>query len=104
MDYLHNTVHCIHRDLKPENILITEFGHVMLSDFGTITNRDNDNVSQKSICGTILYLAPEAIQGETITDAVDIWAIGCILYLLFTGCFLFEGEDEFDLFVSSSVE
>ena len=85
--------------------MITEFGHVMLSDFGTITNNDNDSTARNStVCGTILYLAPEAIHCETITDAVDIWAIGCILYLMFTGCFLFEGEDEFDLFVVLTLE
>lgn len=72
----------------------------MLSDFGTITNRDQNTLSRNStVCGTILYFAPEIIQKGTITEAVDIWSIGCILYLMFTGCFLFEGEDEFHLFV-----
>ena len=59
------------------------------------------------MCGTILYLAPEvylclcnhgqSLHGGVITAAVDIWSIGCILYLLYTGCFLFEGEDEYML-------
>ena len=98
VDYLHNSAHLIHRDLKPENILITETGHIMLSDFGTITTRDNDLTKRRNtMCGTILYLAPESLQGGNVTAAVDIWSIGCITYLLYTGCFLFEGENELNV-------
>ena len=61
VDYLHNITHLIHRDLKPENILISDSGHVMLSDFGTITTRNvaGNPRRRNSMCGTILYLAPE---------------------------------------------
>ena len=53
--------HLIHRDLKPENILISDSGHVVLSDFGTITNRNVEGKPKRrnTMCGTILYLAPE---------------------------------------------
>lgn len=94
IDYLHNTVHLIHRDLKPENILITETGHIMLTDFGTIISNTQEQTRRNTMCGTILYLAPEVIQGDPLSAAVDMWSIGCIMYLLFTGCFIFEGEDE----------
>ncbi|KAK8804735.1 hypothetical protein WA171_006702 [Blastocystis sp. BT1] len=98
VDYLHNVAHLIHRDLKPENILITDSGHIMLSDFGAITTSNNDYTKRRNtMCGTILYLAPESLHGGVITSAVDIWSIGCILYLLYTGCFLFEGEDELNV-------
>lgn len=70
----------------------------MLSDFGTITTRDNDLTKRRNtMCGTILYLAPESLQGGNVTAAVDIWSIGCITYLLYTGCFLFEGENELNV-------
>ena len=62
VDYLHNVAHLIHRDLKPENILITDSGHIMLSDFGAITTSNNDYSKRRNtMCGTILYLAPEVI-------------------------------------------
>lgn len=58
--YLHNTAHLIHRDLKPENILITESGHIMVTDFGTITT-SSERTRRNTMCGTILYLAPEVL-------------------------------------------
>ena len=62
VDYLHNIAHLIHRDLKPENILIGDDGHIILSDLGTITTRNEEEGKSKrrnTMCGTILYLAPE---------------------------------------------
>ncbi|KAK8830874.1 hypothetical protein WA577_003576 [Blastocystis sp. JDR] len=96
VDYLHNTVHLIHRDLKPENILISESGHLLLSDFGSVA-KEGEVVSpadQPKVYGTLQYLAPEAVHGGIISPSVDMWAMGVMLYLLLTGCFLFDGEDE----------
>lgn len=54
--------------------------------------------------GTLQYLAPEVVlfspchvqaaHGTVISPSVDMWALGCTLYLLLTGSFLFDGEDE----------
>lgn len=60
INYLHNTAHLIHRDLKPENILISESGHIMVTDFGTITT-SSERTRRNTMCGTILYLAPEVL-------------------------------------------
>ena len=59
--YLHETKNIAHRDLKPENILISESGHLLLSDFGSVA-KEGEVVSpadQPKVYGTLQYLAPE---------------------------------------------
>ena len=106
LDYIHNTHHAVHRDLKPENILLQESGHISLSDFGTILFLDDiDPTSTKNtpeskrgrgftFCGSSCYISPEVLDGEIATPAADLWAFGCILYLLYTGTILFHDDNE----------
>ena len=84
----------IHRDLKGENLLLGNDGRFKLTDFGSITTRkiqkiDSDNRYEieedinKNTTPTIR--APEQCDlysGSPITEKVDIWAIGCLLYIL----------------------
>ncbi len=78
----------IHRDLKPSNILLTPEREPRVSDFGIAkdTNRDDALTRTGQIVGTPLYMAPE--QGDpdgSITTAVDVFALGAILYEMLTG-------------------
>lgn len=84
----------VHRDLKPENILISENGPVKVVDFGIAQQTDPGKRSsvvdaptdsQPSDSGTLAYMAPELWLGLPADHAVDIWALGIILFELVTG-------------------
>ena len=79
--YLHSNG-IAHRDLKPENLLIGEGGRVVISDFGLSKFFGRGELLQTQ-CGTSGYVAPEVVMGEVYTNAVDIWTIGVIAYILY---------------------
>ena len=82
----------VHRDVKPANILIErgsddEPDHVYLADFG-ITKHSLSHTGLTAtgqLVGTIDYIAPEQIQGESIDGRADIYSLGCVLYECLTG-------------------
>jgi serine/threonine-protein kinase len=70
----------IHRDLKPANILLDGAGNARIADFGLA------GVAGETVrAGTPAYMAPEQIAGGTVTAQSDIYALGLVLYELFTG-------------------
>jgi serine/threonine-protein kinase len=84
--------HVVHRDLKPSNILVTATTGVKLLDFGIAKLLEMDDSSPDAITHlqrdrpmTPAYAAPEQIRGDKITEATDIYALGCVLYELLTG-------------------
>ncbi len=71
----------VHRDLKPANVMLDGAGKVRIMDFGLAAVGDVENVR----AGTPAYMAPEQLQGRSVTAKSDIFALGLVLYELFTG-------------------
>jgi serine/threonine protein kinase len=76
----------IHRDLKPENILLGKDRVVKIGDFGCaklVGEMDMSKVDNFSLDkGTFLYASPEQLKNEKYSFKCDVWAAGCIAYLL----------------------
>ncbi|XP_064613402.1 LOW QUALITY PROTEIN: serine/threonine-protein kinase 36-like [Liolophura sinensis] len=82
--YLHSH-RILHRDMKPQNILLGKGGTVKLCDFGFARSMSCNTLVLTSIKGTPLYMSPELVEEKPYDHTADLWAVGCILYELYTG-------------------
>jgi serine/threonine-protein kinase len=72
----------LHRDLKPANIMIDSRGDARIMDFGLALAAGEDD---GTISGTPAYMAPEQLEGRPATVRSDLYALGLVMYELFTG-------------------
>ncbi|KFM29252.1 Serine/threonine-protein kinase CTR1 [Auxenochlorella protothecoides] len=84
MVYLHPKV--VHRDLKSQNVLLDAEGRALVCDFGIAKFKDRTFVSTANgQAGTPAYMAPEMFDGAGITEKVDVFAFGVLLWEMLTG-------------------
>ena len=81
----------LHRDLKPENVMLDGRGRVRVTDFGLAGLSDAIRGGDVR-SGTPAYMAPEQLEGREVTVRSDIYALGLVLYELFTGRRAFTGR------------
>lgn len=96
--YIHDNFIC-HRDMKPENVLLDSRGHCKIADFGVACYYNDENLAMNEWAGTVadsssirpyasgtmLYMAPEMLNGKGYTSMVDLWATGVIAYNALSG-------------------
>ena len=93
IEYIHR-LGIVHRDLKPANMLLafdSDASEVKIVDFGFAVLIGNDACLQ-SCTGTPAFMAPEILGGEPYGQAVDMWAVGVIVYHLLSGGYPFPGH------------
>lgn len=84
----------VHRDISPQNVFLGVDGAVKLGDFGIARTRLRAIRTETGVLrGKMAYLAPERLSGEAATPAVDIYAIGVVLYEALAGKKPFAGDD-----------
>jgi serine/threonine protein kinase len=92
LDYAHQNG-IVHRDIKPANILIEKGGQPYLADFGVARIETSTMTQAGTTVGTLSYMSPEQVKGETVDSRSDIFALGVVLYELLTGKKPFPGEN-----------
>jgi serine/threonine protein kinase len=81
----------LHRDLKPANVMLNGRGQVVITDFGLAALAD-EIPGEEIRNGTPAYMAPEQLAGKEVTVQSDIYALGLVLYEVFTGKRAFEAS------------
>jgi serine/threonine-protein kinase len=73
----------LHLDLKPENVMVDGRGRALITDFGVARRIDQD--ASESMAGTPSYMAPEQRSAGALTVQTDLYALGLVLFEVFTG-------------------
>ncbi|HKQ61200.1 MAG TPA: serine/threonine-protein kinase [Candidatus Polarisedimenticolaceae bacterium] len=81
----------LHRDLKPANVMIDGRGEVKITDFG-LAGLAEEIEGAEVRAGTPAYMSPEQLEGREVTVKSDLYALGLVLYEIFTGARAYEGD------------
>ena len=85
----------IHRDVKPHNILVGSRDYPYLADFGITKSLSDTGLTRTGqFMGSLDYIAPEQIRGESASGASDIYALGAVLFECLTGIVPFVKDSE----------
>ncbi|MEQ1880005.1 MAG: serine/threonine-protein kinase [Burkholderiales bacterium] len=93
LQYAHERL-IIHRDIKPANIIILKDLVAKITDFGIARMRNNEvKTATGIILGSPRYMSPEQVSGKRADNRSDIFALGVVLYEMFTGSSPFVADD-----------
>ena len=74
----------IHRDVKPANLIISSDGALKILDFGIARLADSNMTQEGSVMGTLNYMSPEQLTGQSIDHRSDVFAVGAVFFELLT--------------------
>lgn len=94
--YLHEH-DVVHRDIKSHNFLVDENLNIKLCDFGLARNKEALNQGSMQFSGTPIYMAQELFLKKSYDQSVDIFALGTLLYEIYTGEIPYYGLDATDI-------
>jgi eukaryotic-like serine/threonine-protein kinase len=85
----------VHRDVKPANLLVRPDGSIKITDFGIARAADAMALTQTgTLLGTVAYMSPEQLSGQTATPASDLYSLGVVAYQCLAGRTPFAGVEK----------
>jgi serine/threonine-protein kinase len=97
LEYAHKNG-VVHRDIKPANIILTPSGQVKLMDFGIARVADDRSLTKTGIAlGSLFYMSPEQVNGQTPDARSDIYALGVTFYEVLTGKKPIDGDSDYSI-------
>ena len=84
----------VHRDVKPSNIILSPTG-AKLTDFGIARRVEEGSLTTSGrVMGSLPYMSPEQVKGQSLTPASDVYALGALLFEMLTGRLPFDAPDD----------